>query len=131
MLTGRISQDRILGARNAHLAAWSLSTCLDPLLQRRMISCWLMSSVPKLQACLPAPKVTAVLPSIRMCPVCRPHLHAAEEKAIEDQLNAKKRFRDWVKTQVPDAEYMNICSGPQVNLQCCHHLTHCSVICSQ
>ena len=46
---------------------------------------------------------------------CRPHLHAAEEKAIEDQLNAKRRFRDWVKTKVPDAEYMNICSGPQVN----------------
>ena len=33
---------------------------------------------------------------------------------MEDQENAKKRFRDWVKTKVPDAEYMNICSGPQV-----------------
>lgn len=50
---------------------------------------------------------------------CREHLHAAELKAIEDQENAKKRFRDWVKTKVPDAEYMNICSGPQVMLFAC------------
>ena len=50
----------------------------------------------------------------RLCPACRQHLHAAEGKAMEDQENAKKRFRDWVKTKVPDAEYMNICSGPQV-----------------
>ncbi len=50
----------------------------------------------------------------RLCPGCRQHLHAAEGKAMEDQENAKKRFRDWVKTKVPDAEYMNICSGPQV-----------------
>ncbi len=46
--------------------------------------------------------------------VCREHLRAAEEKAVEDQERAKKRFREWVRTKVPDAEYMNICSGPQV-----------------
>lgn len=52
--------------------------------------------------------------SKRLCAGCRELLHAAEGKAIEDQENAKRRFRDWVKTKVPDAEYMNICSGPQV-----------------
>ncbi len=46
--------------------------------------------------------------------VCREHLKAAEAKAVEDQERAKKRFREWVRTKVPDAEYMNICSGPQV-----------------
>lgn len=52
--------------------------------------------------------------------VCREHLRAAEEKAVEDQENAKRRFREWVRTKVPEAEYMNICSGPQVTffLQC-------------
>jgi hypothetical protein len=53
------------------------------------------------------------------CFVCRAHLHAAELKAVEDQENAKKRFRHWVKTKVPDAEYMNICSGPQVSFPAC------------
>jgi hypothetical protein len=38
---------------------------------------------------------------------------------VEDQESAKQRFRDWVKTRVPDAEYMNICSGPQVGLWLC------------
>ena len=62
--------------------------------------------------------------------VCREHLRAAEAKAMEDQERAKKRFREWVRTKVPDAEYMNICSGPQVclvatlyrssNMSCCH-----------
>jgi hypothetical protein len=42
-------------------------------------------------------------------------LRAAEEKAVEDQERAKNRFREWVRTKVPDAEYMNICSGPQVS----------------
>lgn len=46
----------------------------------------------------------------------REHLKAAEAKAVEDQERAKKRFREWVRTKVPDAEYMNICSGPQVRL---------------
>ena len=41
-------------------------------------------------------------------------MHAAEVKAIEDQENAKQRFREWVKTKVPDAVHMNICSGAQV-----------------
>ena len=41
-------------------------------------------------------------------------MHAAELKAIEDQENAKQRFREWVKTKVPDAVHMNICSGAQV-----------------
>ena len=35
-------------------------------------------------------------------------------KAIEDQENAKQRFREWVKTKVPDAVHMNICSGARV-----------------
>ena len=52
-----------------------------------------------------------------LCPACREHLARAEEKAIEDQESAKQRFRDWVKTKVPDAEYMNICSGAQVTRQ--------------
>ena len=52
-----------------------------------------------------------------LCPACREHLARAEEKAIEDQESAKQRFRDWVKTKVPDAEYMNICSGAQVTHQ--------------
>lgn len=42
-------------------------------------------------------------------------MRAAEEKAVEDQERAKNRFREWVRTKVPDAEYMNICSGPQVS----------------
>ncbi|BDA48148.1 probable DNA polymerase I at C-terminar half [Coccomyxa sp. Obi] len=46
--------------------------------------------------------------------VDREHLKAAEAKAVEDQERAKKRFREWVRTKVPDAEYMNICSGPQI-----------------
>ena len=52
-----------------------------------------------------------------LCPASREHLARAEEKAIEDQESAKQRFRDWVKTKVPDAEYMNICSGAQVTRQ--------------
>lgn len=65
-------------------------------------------------------RLYAVPASKKPCPGCRQHLHAAEEKAMEDQENAKQRFRDWVKTKVPDAEYMNICSGPQVTCPCCH-----------
>ena len=46
---------------------------------------------------------------------------------MEDQENAKKRFRDWVKTKVPDAEYMNICSGPQV-MRCSLCLTSAPIV---
>ncbi len=44
----------------------------------------------------------------------RQHLRTAEAKAVEDQEAAKRRFREWVRTRVPDAEWMNICSGPQI-----------------
>ena len=44
----------------------------------------------------------------------RDHLRAAEERAVADQEAAKRRFREWVRTRVPDAEHMNICSGPQI-----------------
>ena len=78
--------------------------------------CLILAGVIEQQGCRPL--LTAKLPSLHdfecLCSGCRQHLHAAEGKAMEDQENAKKRFRDWVKTKVPDAEYMNICSGPQV-----------------
>ena len=49
---------------------------------------------------------------------------------MEDQENAKKRFRDWVKTKVPDAEYMNICSGPQVPFSSRSGCSNLSFICA-
>lgn len=43
----------------------------------------------------------------------RAHLAAGEERALQDQEDAKARFRRWAAQRVPDAEHMNICSGPQ------------------
>ena len=51
----------------------------------------------------------------------RAHLAAGEERALQDQEDAKARFRRWAAQRVPDAEHMNICSGPQARLRL-HHL---------
>jgi DNA polymerase I len=46
--------------------------------------------------------------------VDREHLAAAQKQADADQTLAKQRFRSWATSKVPDAEYMNIGSVPQV-----------------
>ena len=45
---------------------------------------------------------------------CRQHLAAAEQKALADQKEAQERFRKWARSRVPDAEFMNVGSGPQI-----------------
>lgn len=46
--------------------------------------------------------------------VDRSHLAEAEKVAIMDQQDANSIFRKWASSLVPDAEYMNVNSGPQV-----------------
>ncbi|KAK9839857.1 hypothetical protein WJX81_006741 [Elliptochloris bilobata] len=46
--------------------------------------------------------------------VNREHLAAGEVRALQDQEDAKTRFRRWAAARVPAAEQMNICSGPQI-----------------
>ena len=47
-------------------------------------------------------------------PPCRQHLAVAEQKALADQKEAQERFRSWARSRVPDAEFMNVGSGPQI-----------------
>jgi DNA polymerase I len=47
--------------------------------------------------------------------VDRGHLAEAERQAIADQERAQTRFRQWASALVPDAQYMNVGSGPQVS----------------
>ena len=46
--------------------------------------------------------------------VDREHLAKAEKLAKAEQQEATERFRNWASALVPDAEYMNVNSGPQV-----------------
>ncbi|PSC72198.1 DNA polymerase I chloroplastic mitochondrial [Micractinium conductrix] len=46
--------------------------------------------------------------------VDRPHLAAAQQQAQTDQAQAQERFRRWATSHVPDARYMNVGSGAQV-----------------
>ncbi len=46
--------------------------------------------------------------------VSRPHLAAAEEKAVKDQEEAENRFLKWASQKVPGAELMNVGSGAQI-----------------
>ena len=45
---------------------------------------------------------------------CREHLAEAEIRAGHDQEAASGVFKDWAKTMVPDAEFMNVGSTAQV-----------------
>ena len=49
----------------------------------------------------------------------REHLAAGEVRALQDQEDAKARFRRWAAQRVPDAKHMNICSGPQARPHPC------------
>lgn len=46
--------------------------------------------------------------------VDKDHLAQAEQQAMRDEDIAKARFRTWATSKVPDAQYMNVGSGPQV-----------------
>eukprot|EP00887_Chlorella_sp_A99_P005000 scaffold4.g5000.t1 len=46
--------------------------------------------------------------------VDREHLAAAQRQAEADQAQAQETFRRWATARVPDAQYMNVGSGPQV-----------------
>jgi DNA polymerase-1 len=46
--------------------------------------------------------------------VDRPHLAAAEERAVREEADSKARFRSWAAARVPGAAYMNVGSGAQV-----------------
>jgi hypothetical protein len=48
-------------------------------------------------------------------PARRAHLAQAQERAEREQEEAKERFRSWATAAVPDAELMNVNSGPQVS----------------
>jgi hypothetical protein len=51
----------------------------------------------------------------RVAPLrCRPHLAAAQERALADQADSQNRFRNWAAARVPGARHMNVGSGPQV-----------------
>ena len=41
-------------------------------------------------------------------------MEAAQARAEDDQRSAQDRFRRWAAKRVPDAEQMNIGSGPQI-----------------
>ena len=44
----------------------------------------------------------------------RPHLAAAQERALADQADSCDRFRNWAAARVPGARHMNVGSGAQV-----------------
>jgi hypothetical protein len=49
---------------------------------------------------------------------CRPHLAAAQERALADQADSQDRFRSWAAARVPGARHMNVGSGPQARQLC-------------
>lgn len=47
-------------------------------------------------------------------PAFREHLAVAQKRALLDQQEAQERFKEWAKSRVPDAEFMNVGSGTQI-----------------